>query len=73
MQTPTTASERRGPSSVHKLAKLGSELQRLMNVLFRETSTPMSGDNNGTEDYGGDDDFRAEEGGGDITGFFRVM
>ena len=73
MQAPTTASERRGTSSVHKLAKLGSELQRLMNLLFRETSTRMSGDNNGTEDYGGDDDFRAEEGGGDITGFFRVM
>ena len=69
IQAPTTASERRGTSSVHKLAKLGSELQRLMNLLFRETSTQMSGNNNGTEDYGGDDDCRPEEGGGDITGF----
>ena len=69
MQAPTTASERRGICSVHKLAKLGSELQRLMNLLFRQTSTELSGDNNGTEDYGGDDDGRGEEGGRDISGF----
>ena len=65
---PTTASERRGSGSLQKLMKLGSELQRLMNSLFRETSTEMSGDINGNEDLGGDDDLRAEDGGKDITG-----
>ena len=65
---PTTASERRGSGSLQKLMKLGSELQRLMNSLFREKSTEMSGDINGNEDLGGDDDLRAEDGGKDITG-----
>ena len=69
MPAPTTTSERRGTCSVNKVAKLGSELQRLMNLLFRETSTDMSGDSNANEDYGSDDDGRVEDGGRDISGF----
>jgi hypothetical protein len=65
---PSTASERRGTSSLQKLSKLGSELQRLMNCLFRETSAQMSADSNENEHFGDDDDSRAEDGGKDITG-----